>query len=180
MTSKRFTSQSRRAASHSRSKGRLPKGVKLPPSERASLRRTGANLGDLDLFDPAELHDRTGIALERCEFLVSIVRFQRLKSVGPETAMDLYRLGMRTLDDLVDADPLALFERLKVLSQSALDPCVEDSLRCAIAQATYDDLPPELRTWWGYSTQRGLRRVEIRPAHRGADRSQDSAEGELI
>ncbi len=77
-----------------------------------------------------------------------------LRGVGPATARDLERLGIRTVKALAAADPDALFVRLRELAGGRLDPCVLDVLRCAVAQARDPDLPAERRDWWWWSRAR--------------------------
>jgi predicted DNA-binding transcriptional regulator YafY len=81
--------------------------------------------------------------------------FQRLGSVGPATAADLLQLGFRRIDDLRGQDPIALYERLCALTGRRQDPCVEDTLRCAIARAEQPELPERWRQWHRWTALRG-------------------------
>jgi hypothetical protein len=138
----------------------------LTVSERAALGRAGIALGTLADTDAADLAAATGIAPERCEQLVALAGFQRLGSIGPASATDLWRLGFRSVDQLVGADPRQLYERLGEMTGSAHDPCVEDVLRCAVAQATFGELDGSLRQWWMWSDQRGDPSVRLSAAAR--------------
>ncbi|MBK8980099.1 MAG: WYL domain-containing protein [Planctomycetes bacterium] len=81
--------------------------------------------------------------------------FQRLGSVGPACAHDLILLGFRSADELAGQDPVVLYERLCELTGQRQDPCVEDALRCAIAQVEHPDLPPAWRQWFRWTPLRG-------------------------
>lgn len=89
--------------------------------------------------------------------------FQQLGSVGPATAKDFLLLGFREVADLKGQDPLALFARLCELTNSRQDPCVEDVLRCAIAQAEHPQLPQKWKDWWSWTPWRGLSAGELPP-----------------
>lgn len=128
----------------------------LHTSERAALRRARIALAALADQDAAHLASLTALPLERCRYLIALCQFQRLASVGPATAEDLWRLGYRQVADLAGADPRQMYRRLEQLVGQRLDPCVEDVFRCAAAQATFPDLPARLRAWWAWCDQRGL------------------------
>lgn len=80
-----------------------------------------------------------------------------LQSVGPRTAEDLAKLGIARVEDLRGQDAHALWERLCRESGVRHDPCVEDVLAAAIAQAEDPELPAERRTWWYWSRVRRQR-----------------------
>src|SRR5262249_11559389 len=67
--------------------------------------------------------------------------FQTLGSIGPACALDLLQLGFRKVADLRGQDPNELYARLCEMTGQQQDPCVEDTLRCAIAQAEVPELP---------------------------------------
>lgn len=73
-----------------------------------------------------------------------------IPNVGPATASDLLRLGIRQVEDLVGADPDALYERLGELDGRAQDPCVRDVLAAAIAYAQDGTVEP----WWHFTKLR--------------------------
>ena len=77
-----------------------------------------------------------------------------LESVGPATVEDLRVLGITSVGALVNADPMALYERLCAIRAERLDPCCEDVLRAAVAQASDPALPVEQRRWWYWSRLR--------------------------
>jgi len=81
--------------------------------------------------------------------------FQQLGSIGPASALDLVQLGFRTIDELRGTDPNQLYARLCELTGTRQDPCVEDVLRCAIAQAEQPELPAKWRQWFHWTALRG-------------------------
>ena len=81
--------------------------------------------------------------------------FQQLGSIGPACAQDLLQLGFRAVDELRGQDPRELYQRLCELTGSRQDPCVEDVLRCAIAQVDDEALPAPLRQWHRWTPLRG-------------------------
>jgi hypothetical protein len=54
-----------------------------------------------------------------------------------------------------------MVERFEELVGQPVDPCVEDTFRCAVAQATHGDLPAPLRHWWRWMSQRGEETVML-------------------
>jgi hypothetical protein len=80
---------------------------------------------------------------------------QALGSVGPACADDLLLLGVRSADDLRGRDPNALYAELCERTGVRQDPCVEDVLRCVVAQADHPDLPAEYRRWYRWTPLRG-------------------------
>jgi hypothetical protein len=78
---------------------------------------------------------------------------QALPNVGPATARDLLRLGIRSQADLVGQDPDALYRRLYQLDGRRHDPCVLDTFTAVVAFA--DGQPA--REWWFFSQQRKAR-----------------------
>ena len=67
---------------------------------------------------------------------------------------DLELLGVRSVSDLARRNPDALYLRLCDLTGVQQDPCVLDTLRCAVAQAKDPNLPAEQCNWWWWSRQR--------------------------
>ena len=49
------------------------------------------------------------------------------------------------------------------LTNSKQDPCVEDVLRCAVAQAEHPALPKKWKDWWTWTPWRGLSAGELPP-----------------
>lgn len=141
----------------------MPKTPKLSLDldEQFAIREAGLSLSALTKIDAAELAALTNIPLPRCAKLIALSQFQTLSSVGPATAEDLWVLGYRTIDGLKGANPRQMYERLGRMAGQSLDPCVEDTLRCAVAQASFSDLPDSLYQWWMWSDQRGESSVRL-------------------
>src|SRR5947207_7298540 len=136
---------------------RLP----LAADEREALRRSGIRIGDIAELDASALAQESGLPRERCEELRALSEFQALGSVGPSIAADFWALGYRSVADLRDQNPKAMVERFEELVGQPVDPCVEDTFRCAVAQATHGDLPAPLRHWWRWMSQRGEETVTV-------------------
>lgn len=82
-----------------------------------------------------------------------------LRSVGPVTVEALHSLGIHDIEQLATSDAEDLYARLCDLQGERLDPCAQDVLRAAIAQAQDPELPDEMRDWWYWSQVRtGKRR----------------------
>jgi hypothetical protein len=81
-------------------------------------------------------------------------KLRDLAGVGPSIEANLHRLGIRTMDELARADAMALYRGLEKLERCRPDPCVLDTLRCAVAQARDPHLPDEQRNWWWWSRER--------------------------
>jgi hypothetical protein len=78
------------------------------------------------------------------------LQLQGLPNVGPATAEDLVRLGVRSLGQLAHADPVALYRRLCEMDGARHDPCVRDVFAAAVhAARTGSDTP-----WWQHSRER--------------------------
>ncbi len=84
-----------------------------------------------------------------------LAELMSIPNVGPRTASDLVRLGVRGLAQLRDADPDELYERLCRLDAARHDVCCLDVFRAAVDFVNGSDPRP----WWEYSRERksGLR-----------------------
>ena len=81
---------------------------------------------------------------------------QQLPGIGPSMAMDLRRLGVRSVRDLARRDPERLYVRLCEISGSRQDPCVLYMFRCAVYAARTEKPKAELLSWWNWK-DRALR-----------------------
>ena len=77
-----------------------------------------------------------------------------LAGIGKAMLSDFSLLGVRSVDELAQADPDRLYEELCERTQTRQDPCVLDTFRCAVAQAKDPRLPKEQCNWWYWSRQR--------------------------
>jgi hypothetical protein len=74
-----------------------------------------------------------------------------LVSVGPATAADLGCLGITKVEQLAQEDPVELYNRLCRITGVRHDPCCQDVLMAAVAQARDPNLPAEQCQWWYWS-----------------------------
>jgi hypothetical protein len=79
---------------------------------------------------------------------------RNLAGVGPAVERDLRMLNVQTVAELAACDGDELYRRLCEITGTRQDPCVLDTLRCAVAQARDARLPAEQRNWWWWSRQR--------------------------
>lgn len=135
--------------------------LSLKRDELSSIRKAGLRLNILSQVSPFELMKKTNLPLPRCEELIALSQFQSLGSVGPSIAEDLWFLGYRGIDELRDANPSEMYQRLMFMRGETIDPCVEDVFRCAVAQTIYPDLPRSFRQWWKWKDQRGQTSVYL-------------------
>lgn len=77
-----------------------------------------------------------------------------LDGIGQAMLADFRLLGVRSVAELARCDPDALYEELCARTGTRQDPCVLDTLRCAVAQARDPQLPAEQRKWWWWSRAR--------------------------
>jgi hypothetical protein len=75
-------------------------------------------------------------------------------SIGPRAQEDLLLLGISTVDELAAADADDLFRRLEEATGLSQDPCVLDSLRCAVYAVTHAEPDPARLQWWWWSWAR--------------------------
>lgn len=84
-------------------------------------------------------------------------RLKDLAGIGKAFLNDFELLGIRNVDQLKKQDGRRLYDRLCEITGTRQDPCVEDTLVCAVAQARDPNLPPEQRQWWYWSRVRKAR-----------------------
>ena len=63
---------------------------------------------------------------------ISIKSLQSLQNIGPATAERLYSIGIKTPEQMKQADPEKLYEKLKRKSGGQLDKCVLYQFRGAV------------------------------------------------
>jgi len=84
-------------------------------------------------------------------------RLQDLISVGPIIMRDFELLGIRSVDQLAQASPETLYEKLCRVTGQAQDICCLDVFRATGAQAMNPSLPVAQCEWWYWSRQRKAR-----------------------
>lgn len=78
-------------------------------------------------------------------------RLKDLDGIGPAFLKDFQLLGITSVGQLARSNGRRLYQDLCRLTGTRQDPCVEDTLVCAVAQARNPELPAEQRQWWYYS-----------------------------
>ncbi len=80
----------------------------------------------------------------------SLKELQEIPGVGPSIAHDLYELGFRSITDLKNAHPEAMYEqRCKQMGQH-IDRCLLYVFRCAVYYASHTQHDAELLLWWNW------------------------------
>jgi hypothetical protein len=81
-------------------------------------------------------------------------KLKDLAGIGPAMLKDFQLLGIKNVDQLKKKDGKRLYAQLCRLTGTRQDPCVEDTLVCAVAQARNPNLPKAQRNWWYWSSVR--------------------------
>ena len=79
--------------------------------------------------------------------------FESVPGVGKSLSVDLWELGMRSMNDLAKGDPEVMYYETRRLAGGQMDRCVLYVYRCAVAYAQNPDIDPELRKWWNWKDQ---------------------------
>jgi nucleotidyltransferase/DNA polymerase involved in DNA repair len=77
-------------------------------------------------------------------------KLRTIPGVGPSIAQDLYDLGIRSVDDLINRNPEELYRLLCALHGEKLDRCLLYVFRCAVYFASTHNHKPELLKWWNW------------------------------
>jgi hypothetical protein len=135
--------------------------LSLSQLERRALRQAHLTTADLARQPAEEVAALTRIPFSRCTGLCASALFQTLSSVGPSIAADIVRLGYTSLDALAKANPAEMFAKFSRKVGRSVDPCVEDTFRCAVAQARNPALPKSAHNWWYWLPYRGTDVVDV-------------------
>jgi hypothetical protein len=73
-----------------------------------------------------------------------------LENVGPQVCRRFADVGITTVEQLRDREPIELFEQMEAAAGHPEDPCLLDTLMSAVDQA--NGLPA--RKWWTYTEER--------------------------
>jgi hypothetical protein len=79
-----------------------------------------------------------------------LLELQRIPNVGPATARDLVRLGVRRLTDLVEREAHDMYETLCALDGVRHDICMLDVFTAVVSYARGD----QARPWWTFTAER--------------------------
>ena len=75
---------------------------------------------------------------------------QSIPGVGKSIANDLYGLGIRSINDLKNKNPEALYVAFCRQQGQHIDRCMLYVLRCAVYFASHKHHDPELLKWWNW------------------------------
>jgi hypothetical protein len=71
-----------------------------------------------------------------------------IPGVGKSIALDLYRLGIRSVKDLAGQSPELLYEKSNALAGMRQDPCLLYVFRCAVYFAETPFPEKKKLNWW--------------------------------
>lgn len=74
-------------------------------------------------------------------------RLEDIPNIGPAMVRDFHLLGIRAPHDLIDKDPLQLYNTISTLTGARHDPCVLDTYLAAV---DFMNGAPA-RPWWHYT-----------------------------
>ncbi len=81
---------------------------------------------------------------------IVLAEFRKIPGVGKIIAQDFWDMGLRSQDDLKDADAEELYKALCILKGHQVDRCMLYVFRCAVYFASTRDHDPELLKWWNW------------------------------
>lgn len=84
-------------------------------------------------------------------------RLQDLISIGPAILRDFELLGIRSVRQLAQRNPVRLYQQLCRITGQSIDICCQDVFSAAVAQARNPLLPAKQCQWWYWSRQRKAR-----------------------
>ena len=80
----------------------------------------------------------------------TLKELQQIPGVGKSIAMDLYELGIYSINDLAGKNPEQLYQALYTLKNSHVDRCMLYVFCFAIYYASTTNHNPELLKWWNW------------------------------
>lgn len=75
---------------------------------------------------------------------------KHIPGVGEKAACQLHGLGIHCLNDLKQANPEALYEKLCYQKKKFIDRCLLYQFRCAVYYASEKKPLPQLLKWWNW------------------------------
>ena len=81
---------------------------------------------------------------------IALKEFQQIPGVGKSIAVDLWNLGLRSVQDLKGQDPEELYDKLCIQQGTHVDRCMLYVFRCAVYYASNESYDPELLKWWNW------------------------------
>lgn len=91
----------------------------------------------------------------------SLKQLMTIPSIGKSIALDLWNIGIRSIDDLKDKDPEVLYYLSNKFAGMVQDRCLLYCFRCAIYYAQTDEelRDPEKLKWWNWKDSNRNRRT---------------------
>ena len=133
-------------------------------AEKRKLRANGIKLKEIHHHSIRELRSILDASEIRAMELRAMSEFQSIPSIGRRFAEDLMRLGFYSLKEIRGKDPAKLLNKLELLTDAWIDPCVEDQFRLVVH---YADHPGSIRNWWDFTNERkAFREKNGYPANR--------------
>ncbi len=81
---------------------------------------------------------------------VIVREFRQIPGVGKSIANDLWNMGFRSLQELKNQDPEAMYDRLCELQGAQVDRCMLYVFRCAVYYTSHEQYEPEKLKWWNW------------------------------
>lgn len=73
---------------------------------------------------------------------------QVIPGIGKACSLDLWNMGIRSVDELSGENPRILYDRLNTITGMTHDICMLYTFRCAVYFATETDHEKEKLNWW--------------------------------
>lgn len=77
----------------------------------------------------------------------TLKELQTIPGIGPSISRDLYKLGIRSVNDLKNKKPEELYEQSNKLAGRKQDRCLLYAFRCAVYFSKTKHPKPELLKW---------------------------------
>jgi hypothetical protein len=78
----------------------------------------------------------------------TLKQFQTIPGIGKACSLDLWNIGLRSIDDLKGKNPNELYEKLNTITGTRHDICMLYTFRCAVYYATEQHHDKEKLNWW--------------------------------
>ena len=69
-------------------------------------------------------------------------------------SQDFIDLGYRSVDELKEANPESMYQKIMAKRGMHIDRCVLYVYRCAVYYASHSDHDPELLKWWNWKDEK--------------------------
>ena len=73
-----------------------------------------------------------------------------IPGVGKSISLDLWNLGIHSVDALKDKNPEMLYRKHCIIVGQPVDRCLLYVFRCAVYYASHKQHNPELLLWWNW------------------------------